>query len=137
MHTADLPTVNAGLNTLSTCFLTLGYLFIKNGRPVGHKRCMLAALGSSTFFLASYLIYHYHVGAVPYPRHDWTRILYFTILIPHVIMATVMVPFILSAVCYAWREEFYKHRQLARWVWPTWMFVSISGVAVYLMLYQL
>ena len=98
---------------------------------------MTAALASSTLFLISYLIYHYSAGSVPYPHHDWTRPLYFAILIPHGILATFMVPFILMAVRHAWQGRFDRHKRLTRWVWPVWMFVSVSGVAIYLMLYQL
>lgn len=98
---------------------------------------MLAALVSSGLFLISYLIYHYYVGSVPYPYHDWTRPLYFIVLIPHVILAGLMTPFIFTIVILAFRENFEKHRRLAKIVWPVWMFVSLSGVAVYLMLYVL
>jgi len=83
------------------------------------------------------LVYHFKVGSVPYPYHDWTRTAYFAILIPHVILAAVMVPFIIVAVRYALKGRYDRHRKLVRWVWPVWMFVSISGVAVYLMLYVL
>ena len=96
---------------------------------------MLAALATSALFLASYLVYHARVGSVPYPRHDWTRPVYFGILIPHVILAGVMVPFILLAVLHAWRRRFDRHVRITRWVWPVWLFVSVSGVAIYLMLY--
>ncbi|MDH3939232.1 MAG: DUF420 domain-containing protein, partial [candidate division Zixibacteria bacterium] len=88
-------------------------------------------------FLTCYLIYHAEVGSVPYPHHDWTRPLYFAILVPHVILAALMVPFILITVWLAWREKFIRHRRLARLVWPVWLFVSISGVVIYLMLYRL
>lgn len=98
---------------------------------------MWSALVSSTLFLISYLIYHYRAGSVPYPYHDWTRVLYFVILIPHVILAAVMVPFIIAAVYFAIRGRFDKHTRITRWLWPVWMFVSISGVIVYIMLYLL
>lgn len=137
MSAADLPTLNACLNTLSLILLIQGYRRIKRQDREGHKKYMLTALGSSALFLTSYLIYHYLVGSVPYPRHDWTRPLYFAILIPHVILAAGMAPFILIAVRHALRGQFQRHRRLARWVWPVWIFVSFSGVAVYLMLYQL
>ena len=137
MELADLPTLNAGLNALSGFFLSLGYLRIRQGRSTSHKRWMLAALTSSALFLFFYLIYHYQVGSVPYPHHDWTRSLYFAILIPHIILAAAMVPFILLAVWHALHNRFDKHKRLTRWVWPTWMFVSISGIAIYLMLYCL
>ncbi len=103
---------------------------------IGHKRFMLSALVSSALFLTSYLTYHYSVGSVPYSRHDWTRPLYFAILIPHIVLAAVMAPFILAAVWHAWRQEFDKHKRLTRWIWPVWMFVSISGVIIYFMLYH-
>jgi uncharacterized membrane protein YozB (DUF420 family) len=96
---------------------------------------MIGAIVSSAFFLISYLIYHYQVGSVPYPYYDWTRPIYFTILIPHVILAGVMVPFILRLLYLALKERFDKHQKLARFVWPVWMFVSISGIIIFFMLY--
>ncbi len=132
----DLPTLNAVLNTISAGFLLLGYIQIKKRRIDAHKKLMLSALISSALFLVSYLVYHATVGSGPYPHHDWTRPVYFAILIPHVILAAVNLPFILILVWHAWRENFVRHRRLARWVWPTWLFVSLSGVAVYLMLYR-
>lgn len=98
---------------------------------------MIAALSVSALFLISYVIYHAEVGSIPYPYHDWTRPVYFVILIPHVILAAVMVPFVLTTVWLAWREKFSTHRRLARIVWPVWFFVSISGVVIYMMLYRL
>ena len=132
-----LPALNAILNAISAALLLLGYVQIKNRRIEAHKKYMLSALVSSALFLTSYLIYHSQVGSVPYPHHDWTRPVYFAILIPHVILAAVMVPFILVIVWHAWRGDFFKHRRLARWVWPVWMFVSTSGIVIYLMLYHL
>ncbi|MBD3224789.1 MAG: DUF420 domain-containing protein [Caldithrix sp.] len=137
MAVNDLSTVNAVLNMLSTVFLIIGYYYIRNGRRDKHKKMMLTALSLSALFLTSYLVYHYYVGSVPYPYQDWTRILYFIILIPHIILAAVMVPFILMIVWWALKEQFDKHKKLARWVWPVWMYVSISGVIVYVMLYRL
>lgn len=137
MSTADLPTLNACLNALSILLLAQGYRRIRRKDQQGHRQYMLAALGSSALFLTSYVIYHSLAGSVPYPRRDWTRPLYFAILIPHVVLAAGMVPFILAAVWHALRGDFQRHRRLTRWVWPVWMFVSISGVAVYLMLYRL
>ena len=137
MHATDLPTLNAALNTLGAVLLLLGYRAVKAGAHQRHRRLMSAALVTSALFLTSYLIYHYLVGSVPYPRHDWTRPVYFAVLIPHVILAAVMVPFILKAVWHAWRGQFDRHKRLTRWVWPVWMFVSVSGVVVYWMLYRL
>jgi putative membrane protein len=137
MQIADLPALNAGLNALSSVFLILGYFAIRQGNRERHKKLMLVALTTSALFLTSYLIYHYMVGSVPYPHYDWTRPLYFAILVPHVILAAAMVPFVLLVVWRAWREDFDRHKRLARWVWPVWVFVSFSGVIIYLMLYRL
>lgn len=131
----DLPTINALLNAISAVFLLAGYVNIKNGKRETHKRFMVSALVTSALFLISYVIYHYQVGSVPYPYHDWTRPVYFTILIPHVILAAVNVPFIIILVTFAFKQNFEKHKKLARWVWPVWMFVSVTGVIIYLMLY--
>lgn len=135
MDVRDLPTLNAILNASASVFLLLGYRAIRRGDRVQHKKWMVIALILSILFLTSYLIYHYAVGSVPYPHHDWTRPLYFAILIPHVILATLMTPFILMIVRWAFLENFAKHRKLARIVWPVWMFVSVTGVVVYAMLY--
>lgn len=133
----DLPTLNAILNGIAAVLLTFGYVNIRKGRIATHKKFMVAALLVSAAFLTSYLIYHYSVPSTPYPHHDWTRPLYFAILIPHVILAALMTPFIVYIVYQAWREDFMKHRRIAKVIWPVWMFVSVTGVIVYLMLYQL
>lgn len=135
MDVRDLPTLNAILNASASVFLLLGFFAIKRGDRVQHKKWMVIALILSVLFLTSYLIYHYAVGSVPYPHHDWTRPLYFAILIPHVILAALMTPFILMIVRWAFKENFTKHKKLARIVWPVWMFVSVTGVIVYAMLY--
>ncbi|HHL73706.1 MAG TPA: DUF420 domain-containing protein [Bacteroidetes bacterium] len=137
MNATDLPALNALLNFTSGVLLFLGYRKVKSGDHDGHRKIMLAALTVSALFLISYLIYHAEVGSVPYPHYDWTRPVYFLILIPHVILAGVMVPFIIAAVYLALRGSFDRHKKIVRWVWPVWMFVSISGVIIYLMLYQL
>ena len=137
MNYHDLPALNAALNALSARFLLAGRRGIKRGRRRLHKRLMLTALAVSAAFLTSYLIYHAAVGSVPYPRHDWTRPLYFAVLVPHVILAALMTPFIIAAVTLALRGRFAAHRRLVRWLWPVWFFVSLSGLVVYLMLYQL
>lgn len=135
MH--DLPLLNALLNAVSAALLMAGYVQIKRKKPEIHKRFMLAALSVSMLFLISYLVYHYNVGSVPYPHHDWTRIVYFAILIPHIILAPSMIPFILLAVWHAWRQNFQKHVRIVRWIFPVWMFVSLSGIVIYVMLYRL
>lgn len=135
MTFSDLPTLNAILNGISAVFLSIGYYQIKQKNIAPHKKMMLSALVASALFLTSYLIYHYEVGSVPYPYYDWTRPLYFVVLVPHIILAAIMGPFIIALVWFAFREKFDRHRKLARWVWPVWMFVSLSGIVVYLMLY--
>ncbi len=137
MNLSFLATLNALLNLTSGCLLTLGFIAIKSGNRTKHRKLMVSALVSSTLFLISYLVYHAQVGSVPYLRHDWTRTVYFAILIPHVIFAGLILPFIVLAVRYALKERFTQHQRLVRWVWPVWMFVSVSGVIVYLMLYHL
>lgn len=132
-----LPSLNAALNTVTSIFLIRGFLAIRRRDRETHRRWMLAALTGSALFLTSYLIYHVNVGSVPYPHHDWTRPLYFAILIPHILLAGIMSPFIITGVVWALRNRFDRHRKLMRWVWPVWMFVSVSGVVIYLMLYRL
>ncbi|MBD3166840.1 DUF420 domain-containing protein [bacterium] len=129
-------TLNASLNLVATLFLAFGYRAVRKGRYELHKRLMIAALATSAVFLVSYLIYHYSVGSVQYPYMDWTRSLYLAILIPHVILAALMVPFILIGVWFAFRQRFDRHKFIMRFTWPVWMFVSISGVLVYLLLYR-
>ena len=131
------PTLNAIFNGIAACLLAWGYVMIRKQRRATHKTIMIAALIASAAFLVSYLIYHQRVGSVPYPYHDWTRPLYFAILIPHVILAGVMVPFIIAAVIYAFKGRFDRHKRITVWLWPVWMFVSVSGVVIYLMLYRL
>ncbi len=137
MTTADLPALNAVLNSLSAIFLMLGFLAIRRHDRTRHRQWMLSALSGSALFLISYVIYHASVGSVPYPYDDWTRPVYYTILLPHIVLAALMGPFILMGVYFAWHRRFDRHRRLMRWVWPVWMFVSVSGVVIYLMLYRL
>ncbi len=137
MTVTDLPSLNAALNSVAALLLLAGYRAIRRGHQDLHKKIMLGALATSAAFLVSYLIYHAEVGSVPYPRHDWTRPLYFAILVPHVILAGGMVPFIFLAVWHAFRGNFRKHTRLTRWVWPVWLFVSVTGVVIYVMLYGL
>ena len=136
MSFTNLPTLNAVLNGICALFLVWGLMQIRRGRVKQHQKCMGAALITSSVFLVSYLIYHYHVGSVPYPHHNWTRPIYFAILVPHIILAAVNVPFIILLVWRAAQGNFERHKRLAQYVWPSWMFVSITGVVIYLMLYQ-
>lgn len=136
MSVTDLPAVNAALNSVSTVLLLLGFVHIRRGDRQSHQRLMLAAVGTSVLFLTSYLIYHIQVGSVPYPLFDASRTIYFIILVPHIILAALMTPFILALLIFAWRGQFDRHAPLARRVWPVWLFVSVSGVAIYWMLYH-
>lgn len=130
-----LPNVTVCFNLLSCTLLIGGYRAIRRRAIAVHKRWMLAALCSSAGFLTSYLTHHYLHGSTPYPFQDWTRPVYFIVLIPHVILAVVVTPFILTGVWLAWRERFTVHARLMRWVFPVWLYVSITGVIVYVMLY--
>ena len=133
----SLPSVNAALNATSAVLLAFGYFFIRSGRIQAHRRCMLAALTTSALFLTSYLVYHYHVGSVPFSGRGWIRGVYFTILITHTILAVVIVPLVLVTVVRALKANFPRHRAIARWTLPLWFYVSVTGVIVYWMLYRL
>jgi uncharacterized membrane protein YozB (DUF420 family) len=133
----DLPLLNAGLNAVSAILLSVGYRFIRRRQITAHKRCMLAACATSALFLISYLTYHYSVGSMPFRGQGWVRPLYFTILISHTLLATAIVPLVLITLFRAWKGDFLRHAHLARWTWPMWMYVSVTGVIIYVMLYQL
>ena len=133
----DLPALNAALNATSAILLTSGYRFIRRRQIAAHKRCMLAACATSTLFLLSYLTYHYYVGSMPFRGQGWVRPLYFAILISHTILAAAIVPLVLITLFRAWKADFRKHARLARWTLPIWLYVSITGVMIYVMLYQL
>ena len=135
MSVNQLPTLNAILNAIALSLLVAGFIQIKKKNVAKHRNIMLMALAASALFLTSYLIYHSQVGSNPYPYYDWTRTLYFVILIPHIILAALMVPFILVMVFWALRRRFEKHKKLAHFVWPVCVFVSLSGIFVYVMLY--
>ena len=137
MTIQDLPALNAALNATSGCLLAAGYYFIKRKRIVPHRACMIAALAVSSLFLVSYLVYHADVGSKPFPGHGPIRVLYFTILITHVILAAVIVPMALVTVRRGLRMDVARHRRIARWTWPLWMYVSVTGVVIYVMLYRL
>jgi putative membrane protein len=133
----DLPSLNATLNGMSFVLLTIGYYFIKNSNEKAHKTMMLSALSISVLFLVSYLTYHLNVGSVRYTKQGWVRPVYFTILSTHTILAMSLVPMVSVTLIRALKERFDKHRRIARWTLPIWIYVSITGVVVYLMLYQL
>jgi putative membrane protein len=132
-----LPHLNAVLNTTSALFLMAGYTFIRLGRIRAHRNCQLTALFSSTLFLSSYLTYHYFHGTTRFAGQGIARPIYFTILITHTILAVVIVPLIFVTLYRAFRLDFIRHKRIARWTLPLWLYVSVTGVIVYLMLYHL
>jgi uncharacterized membrane protein YozB (DUF420 family) len=137
MQITDLPAVNATLNALSSIWLTCGYIFIRQRKISAHRFCMIAALITSALFFISYLIYHYHAGSKPFAGQGAIRTVYFTILTTHTILATAIVPLALITLFRALKERFDKHKRLARWTLPIWFYVSVTGVVIYLMLYQM
>ena len=134
---SQLPSINAALNTLSAVFLFSGYLFIRRRNIKAHRVCMLSAFVCSTVFLVCYLTYHYQVGSVPFKGQGQIRLVYFTILITHTILAAAIVPLVLITLNRALKERFESHRRIARWTFPIWLYVSVTGVVVYWMLYWL
>ncbi len=134
---SDLPTVNATLNTISTILLTIGFVMIRRRKTVAHRNCMIAAFVVSGLFLTSYLIYHYHAGSTPFEGTGWIRSIYFAVLIPHIILAALILPLALITLYFALRKRFAKHRRIARWTLPIWLYVSVTGIIVYWMLYHL
>jgi putative membrane protein len=129
--------LNATLNGTSAVLLTCGYLAIRARKIAVHKAFMIAAFLTSTAFLISYLAYHYRVGHVVFQGQGWVRPVSFTLLLTHTVLAIVIVPMILVTLRRAWLERFDKHRLIARWTLPLWLYVSVTGVIVYLMVYQL
>lgn len=137
LEISNLPTLNAILNSTSTILLVLGYVFIRNRKIELHKKCMLAAFGVSVLFLISYCIYHANAGSTKFLLQGWIRPVYFTILISHIILAFIIVPLALVTLYFALREKFEKHRRIAKITLPIWLYVSVTGVLIYLMLYQM
>ena len=132
-----LPAVNASLNATSTLFLVIGWLFIRRRDMRRHRFCMWTAFAASGLFLASYLVYHANVGSVPYGGDGVLRIVYFAILITHVVLAAVILPLALVTLSRALSRRFDRHRAIARWTLPIWLYVSVTGVVIYLMLYRM
>jgi putative membrane protein len=137
MEIADLPALNATLNALATVFLVAGYVCIRRRRRDLHKICMLAALGVSALFLTSYVVYHLNAGSRPFPGQGPVRALYFSVLIPHVLLAATVLPLALVTTARGLRSQFDRHVRIARWTLPIWLYVSVTGVAIYLMLYRM
>jgi len=132
-----LPAVNALLNGTSAVLLSVGYICIRRRKVTAHKTCMVTAFVVSSLFLVSYLIHHYQVGSVPFLGPGWLRGVYFTLLIPHVVLAACVVPLALTTIHRGWKSRFEQHVRIARWTLPIWLYVSVSGVLVYWMLYHL
>jgi putative membrane protein len=137
MDIRDLPALNALLNTMAAALLVAGYRRVRRGDREGHKRIMLMALGVSALFLASYLVYHYSVGSVRFQKQGPIRWVYFAILISHTVLAAAVAPMAIVTVWRAFRGSFARHRALARITLPLWLYVSVTGVAVYWMLYRM
>ena len=132
-----LPAVNASLNALSTVFLVVGWTFIRRRDMQRHRACMIAALVTSALFLTSYLVYHANVGSVPFQGQGGIRVVYFAILITHIILAALILPLALITVSRAFARRFDRHRKIARYTLPIWLYVSVTGVVIYVMLYRL
>ncbi|MEM6456053.1 MAG: DUF420 domain-containing protein [Acidobacteriota bacterium] len=137
MEISDLPTLNASLNGVATVLLLAGYIMVRQRRYDAHRNFMLAAFATSVAFLISYLIYHYYAGSVRFTREGWIRPVYFFILITHIVLAAT-VPFLaVLTLTRAFQRRFTQHRRIARWTLPIWLYVSVTGVMIYLMLYQM
>ncbi|MGA2556948.1 MAG: DUF420 domain-containing protein [Verrucomicrobiota bacterium] len=137
MTVHDLPAVNAALNGLSAILLAAGFVCIKRKNRPAHRACMIAAFSTSVLFLICYLAYHYLGGFTRFQKPAWFRPWYITLLTTHTILAAAIVPLILVTLSRALKERFELHKKIARWTWPLWMYVSVTGVAVYLILYQI
>ena len=134
----DLPAINASLNGLSAVLLTAGFIFIKRGHKIAHRNCMVSALISSTVFLACYLTYHFTVKTIThFVEPAWFKPYYLALLISHTILAAAILPLIITTVTFAAKQNFEKHKKFARWTWPLWLYVSVTGVVIYLLLYQI
>lgn len=137
MTVSDLPALNATLNATCAVLLMTGYFLIRRGRVAQHRAVMIAACCTSVLFLISYLTYHAQVGSKPFQGQGSIRIVYFTILLTHTVLATLIVPMVLITLSRGLKGKYDRHRAIARWTLPLWMYVSVTGVLVYLMLYRL
>ena len=136
MTVTDLPALNATLNASSAVLLCIGWFLIKRGRREAHRTVMLAACAASVLFLTSYLVYHAHVGSVRFTKQGTIRTVYLTILFTHTVLAVVIVPLVLITVSRGLSAKYDRHRRIARWTLPLWLYVSVTGVIVYVMLYR-
>jgi putative membrane protein len=133
----DLPALNASLNAIAAVLLVIGYILIRRRKIAQHRLVMLSAFATSALFLTSYLVYHANVGSRPFPGQGPIRTIYFTILFTHVVLAAAILPMALITLNHALRQRFTRHVPIARWTLPIWLYVSVTGVIVYLMLYQI
>jgi putative membrane protein len=136
MKLTDLPALNAALNAFSAVCLITGFILIRRGDRKGHRNCMVAAMTASVLFLISYIYYHLHAGRTVFRDPAWFRPIYLTILLTHTVLAVTILPMIVVTATRAFRERFDKHKRIARWTWPLWIYVSVTGVLIYLLLYQ-
>ena len=136
MTLRDLPTLNAALNATATVLLITGWRFVRSGRREAHRRVMIGALACSALFLASYLVYHFEVGSVRFPGTGTVRSVYLAILLTHTVLAAILPVLVAITVVRAFRNRFAQHRRIARWTLPIWLYVSVTGVVVYWMLYR-
>jgi putative membrane protein len=133
-----LPPLNAALNATSAILLTVGYAFIRRRRVAAHLCCMITAFAASSLFLVSYVAYHYQeAGSRAFAGTGWVRAVYLVVLVSHIVLAAVIVPLALTTIYRAWQGTFDRHRRIARWTLPVWLYVSVTGVVVYWMLYHL
>ena len=137
LDVSALPALNAVLNATSAALLMVGYVFIRNRKIAAHLTCMLTAFGVSTLFLISYVIYHYHAGSRPFTGQGWVRPVYFALLLSHIVLAAAIVPLALTTLYRALTGQFARHLRIARWTLPIWLYVSVTGVVIYWMLYRL
>jgi putative membrane protein len=133
---AYFPALNASLNGASAALLLTGRYLISSGRVLAHRACMIAAVAASTVFLGCYLYFHYHAGNILFLGQGWVRPVYFSILISHIVLAIVIVPLVIVTLIRGLGGRYPKHQAIARWTWPLWMYVSVTGVVVYFMLYH-
>ena len=136
MTVHDLPALNASLNAISGVLLVCGWVLIRARRIAQHRACMIAAFTTSSLFLISYVIYHAQVGSVHFPRYGFVRPIYFTILITHVTLAATVPPLAIVTLSRGLKAKYPQHRRIARWTFPIWLYVSVTGVLVYVLLYQ-
>lgn len=132
-----LASINAALNGAAGCFLVAGFLFVRRRQLDAHRRCMLTAFGLSSLFLVTYLLHHVQVGSVPFQGQGLIKTVYLTLLLPHIVLAAVIVPLALFTIYRGWTGRIELHRKVARVTLPLWLYVSVSGVAIYWMLYHL